>query len=233
MSDSYIFRRTREDKYTIIPNALIKDTRLSWEARGLLIYLLSRPKDWTVRKTDLERQSQANDFVVSRILDELETHRYIFREKIQNDKGQFEWITYVFDETIPHFPTDGEPPHIVSIDIEQRNTTTKPEKRDVLNWMTEYSKKVNGLEDYPVDVVEYLEEFVVSFKRAPSAAEKAFWIKTARQWVEMGVKPSDVREMVGHCKAEGLAIKSPASITFAYDTIRTSQQADTKYRKGD
>lgn len=228
MSDSYIFRRTRSEKYTIVPNALIKDTRLSWEARGLLIYLLSKKSDWTVRKTDLERKSQANDFVVSRILKELEECRYIFREQKQQETGQFEWITYVFDEPIPESPKHGKPPDIVSTKL--KSTKTGATKKDVIDAMMFYSKKGNGLEDYPADVIDYLSEFVVVFKREPSPQEKSGWIKEARKWRDIGVCPEDIKPMFKYCKDEGLAVKSPFSITFAYDVIRTEEQ--THYRKG-
>ena len=219
MSDSYIFRKVRSEKYTVVPNALIRDTRLSWEARGLLQYLLSRKASWTVRKTDLERQSEANDFVVSRILKELEEGRYIYREKIQNDKGQFEWVTYVFDEPIPQLPTDGETPHIVST-YKEESTTTEVTKKDVVDAMLAYSRKGNGLEDYPADVIDFLTPFVEVFKRVPAEQEKSAWIKEARKWIQMGVRPEDVRPMYKHTKGEGLTIKSPFSITFAYDALR-------------
>lgn len=35
--------------YTIIPNALLQDTSLSFFTKGLLVYLLSLPEDWAVR----------------------------------------------------------------------------------------------------------------------------------------------------------------------------------------
>ena len=228
MTDSYIFRMTRSEKYTVIPNALIKDTRLSWEARALLIYLLSHKADWTVRKTDLERQSQANDFVVSRILEELTTHEYIYRERTQNEKGQFEWITYVFDEPIRHSPTDGKTPHIISTNKES-NTTSEVKKKDVLDAMLKYNKNGNGLEEYPADVQDLLQAFVAKFKRVPVPQEKSGWIAEARKWTNIGIKPSDIAPMYAHCKEKGLAIKSPFSITFAYDELRQTEQ--THYRK--
>ena len=224
MSDKYIFRRTQEDKFTIIPNALIRDTRLSWEARGLLMYLLSQKPDWTVRKTDLERQSQANDFVVSRILKELEDTRYIYREQVNDeDSGRFEWVTYVFDSPIPQSSTDGKPPHIISTDKE-RTTTEKATKQDVLDAMIAYSGNGDNLADYPADVVPYLEAFVEKFKRDPSKQEKATWIKGAREWMAMGVRPEDVGRMYDYCRKLGLPIKSPYSIMFAYDAMRQEQE---------
>ena len=226
MSDSYIFRKSRKNGYTVIPNSLITDTRLSWEARGLLIYLLSRPKNWTVRKTDLERQSQANDFVVSRILKELEESRYIYREREHDEEtGKFEWINYVVDSTITQTTNEGKPGDIVSKKNLQSNTT-KATKKDVLDFIVDFTEKPSGLEGYPPDVVPLLEAFIAMFKRDPSAAEKSFWIKTARQWKEMGVKPEDIRPMYQACRDSDLAVKSPASITFAFDELRNQSDND-------
>ena len=231
MSDRYIFRMVRTENYTVLPNELIKDTRLSWEARGLLIYLLSQKPGWTVRKTDLERQSQANDFVISRILEELAVHCYIYREKEQDSKGHFEWITTVFDEpysATPHSPTDGEVPHIVSTNIES-TTTVEATKKNIVDAMLKYGKKGNGLEDYPADVQDLLQAFVSVFKRVPVPQEKSAWIAEARKWLGIGIKPSDIKPMYRHCKDNNLAVKSPFSITFAYDELRNTEQ--THYRK--
>lgn len=86
--------------------------------------------------------------------------------------------------------------------------------------------KPNPLEGYPPDIVPLLEAFIDVFKRNPSASEKAHWIKVARQWREMGVKPQNVVGMYQHTRDQDLAIKSPASITFAYDELRAGKQED-------
>lgn len=41
-----IHRSRHEEHFTIFPNALIRDERLSYRARGVLMELLSRPDDW-------------------------------------------------------------------------------------------------------------------------------------------------------------------------------------------
>ncbi|MFW2440514.1 MAG: hypothetical protein ACN4GR_14220 [Arenicellales bacterium] len=43
-----IIRATRRDRYVTIEQHVIEDARLSWAARGLLAYLLSKPDDWKV-----------------------------------------------------------------------------------------------------------------------------------------------------------------------------------------
>lgn len=101
MTERYIFKRKREENWTVLPNDLLQDKDLSWEARGLLCYLLSKPKDWTVRKKDLENQSPVGQYAVKTILEELQEARYVRRKKTRNDKGRYEWITWVFDEPYP------------------------------------------------------------------------------------------------------------------------------------
>ena len=226
MSDKYIFRRRLQEKYTVVANDLIRDTRLSWEARGLLIYLLSQKPEWVVRKTDLERQSQANDFVVSRILKELASLGYIYRERVQNDEGRFEWVTFVFDEPIPQFSTDGKPGDIVSTD--KKSTTTAG---DVKERIAEAIRRYEESADrktvaYPADVEPYLTSFVSEFKREPAKQELGHWIQVARQWIDMGVRPEQVKRMYKYARDKGLPMKSPASITFAYDVIRQGIDTD-------
>lgn len=134
--EQFIFRTKAEKEYTTIRNSLVKDKSLSWGARGLLIYLLSKPETWVVRKTDLVAMSPASNHVVARILKELEIVGYIKRDRIRNDKGQWEWHTWVYDKPnpppIPHkpnvdqvrlsmngLPIHGKPGHIVSTELKK------------------------------------------------------------------------------------------------------------------
>jgi hypothetical protein len=44
-----IIRPACTKNYTVIPNALLKDRRLSIDTRGMIAYLLSLPKNWEIR----------------------------------------------------------------------------------------------------------------------------------------------------------------------------------------
>jgi hypothetical protein len=44
-----IVRREHLSHFTIVPNAMFRDERLSIEAKGVLGFLLSRPHKWQVR----------------------------------------------------------------------------------------------------------------------------------------------------------------------------------------
>ena len=50
-----IIRREHKAHFTIMPNAVFVDTRLSVEAKGVLGYLLSRPHKWRVRHEHVAR----------------------------------------------------------------------------------------------------------------------------------------------------------------------------------
>ena len=43
--------------YTQISNSIINDRRISFKAKGILIYVLSKPAEWEIRLKDLIRQS--------------------------------------------------------------------------------------------------------------------------------------------------------------------------------
>jgi hypothetical protein len=49
--------KKRELPYSQIDNRVINDSRLSWKARGILIYLLSKPDDWEVSFENLINNS--------------------------------------------------------------------------------------------------------------------------------------------------------------------------------
>jgi hypothetical protein len=98
--------------YFSASNELFNDERLSWEARGLMGYLLSKPDDWTVRVSDLIRRGPAGMYKVQRILKELEECGYINRTRINQPGGKFVWETYIYESptlnpTIGQIPTDG------------------------------------------------------------------------------------------------------------------------------
>ena len=54
MIGNTINRARRRYRFLIIGQRAVEDARLSWAARGLLGYLLSRPDDWKVLIKDLQ-----------------------------------------------------------------------------------------------------------------------------------------------------------------------------------
>ncbi len=89
--------RNRENPYKTINTTFAQDARLTWGARGLMVYLLSKPDDWSVKTYDLIRQSPAGRDAVLRILKELQTFGYLKRVQRNAGGGKFVWESYVYE----------------------------------------------------------------------------------------------------------------------------------------
>ena len=70
-----------EQAYFLMARTTAQDSNLSWAARGMLVYLLSKPDDWRVNIKDLQ-QGCGRDKVYN-LLDELIKARYVARSKTQ------------------------------------------------------------------------------------------------------------------------------------------------------
>jgi len=85
--------RKHERDFLIVANTTVQDSRLSWEARGLLVYLLSLPSDWQIKVSHLQKQGGAGRDVLRRMLRELQEFGYVSgigRESQERAKrGQF------------------------------------------------------------------------------------------------------------------------------------------------
>ena len=84
--------------FVVVPNSAAQDKSLSWEARGVLVFMLSMPNDWAMHRSWLQEQCEScgRDKLV-RILKELEDGGYLLRTAKQTDGGRmdgWDWIVY-------------------------------------------------------------------------------------------------------------------------------------------
>lgn len=106
-----ISKRHRYDQgqYAILPREAINNSRLSFAARGLLLYLLEKPVDWMVSNEHLYAQSPAGERHINTVLTELKAAGYVHREKVYDPPTRtFRWDTTVYDfpEDNPHHQPD-------------------------------------------------------------------------------------------------------------------------------
>lgn len=94
------FRRPKdhEHPYAPIPNTVLEDDRLSFKAKGLLCYLLSKSDDWEVYQSQLENLGPDGEHAVRSGLDELREAGYIDRNKKRGDLGEFAGYEYIIYE---------------------------------------------------------------------------------------------------------------------------------------
>lgn len=106
----------RDTPYVTIRRETVQDETLSWEARGMLAYLLSKPLDWTVRPSQLQ-QCCGRDKVYG-ILRELSEHGYVTRTDKRDANGrvlEVEYVVYEVAENPLPFP---EKPYTVNPNTE-------------------------------------------------------------------------------------------------------------------
>lgn len=93
------------DNFTILPNALLRDDRLTYCARGVLAELLSRPSGWETNADALSDRARRHrgDVVgegrrgLRSAFAELERAGYIVRRKEKGERGRFVTVLEVFD----------------------------------------------------------------------------------------------------------------------------------------
>jgi hypothetical protein len=105
-----IFRIERKRDFTILPNALLRDSKLSFKARGVLAMILTNGDEWVVNAGWVQSQGTEGREAVKGALDELRDDGYARYEKAQDAHGQWtihRWTFY--DEPIGKQPIDGKP----------------------------------------------------------------------------------------------------------------------------
>lgn len=109
--DKTIFRIQHHEDYFAVSRKTAQDSRLSFEARGILFYLLSKCDTWEVRVEDLKREGGIGRDKVYRILRELTAAGYLRRDRINNPKtGQWAWGDYlVYEVSCPEKPYTENP----------------------------------------------------------------------------------------------------------------------------
>lgn len=85
----YRVHKCRENPYVMIDKFSINDSCLSWKAKGILSYLLSKPDDWIVYEKDIIKHARDGRDSVRAGLVELEKAGYIHRETLRGDRGKF------------------------------------------------------------------------------------------------------------------------------------------------
>lgn len=93
-----IVRGPRPERYTVVSNAVIEDSRLSFRARGLLIFILSKPDDWRIGYRALAKETHEGDRAIRSALSEIEACGYRVLTPIQDPAtGRWRKDSIVYD----------------------------------------------------------------------------------------------------------------------------------------
>ena len=90
-----IIRAEHDDAYVCLSNALVRNSRLSLEARGFLAYLLSMSDDWSFSIKGLAAQLGVPERTVMRLVKQLKTEGYVVQKTQRDERGHF--VSCVWD----------------------------------------------------------------------------------------------------------------------------------------
>jgi hypothetical protein len=104
-----IIRRKHNGNFTIIPNDVLNDEALSYDAVGLLCYLLSKPDDWTVQIEHLRHRGGIGRDKTYKLIGQLCDVGYIGKQPVRDPETKaftsHEYVVY--DRPFPENPEVG------------------------------------------------------------------------------------------------------------------------------
>ena len=92
--------KKREHPFVQIDKRNLENKKLSWKAKGLLTYLISKPDDWKIYVSELSTRSIDGDNSVRAGLKELEKVGHLEKRRLKDKKGRFIGCEYMIYEDI-------------------------------------------------------------------------------------------------------------------------------------
>ena len=93
-----VFRIEKTRDYTVMSNHHLKDRTLTLKSKGLLSMMLSLPDEWNYTTRGLAAICREGVDSIGAALKELETHGYIRRTQLRDEKGKITDTEYVIYE---------------------------------------------------------------------------------------------------------------------------------------
>ncbi len=134
-------RRVRRD-FTILPNDVIRDKRLSWKALGLLAYILSHPEDFRINLEYLTKQKKDGRDGTRTGLKELELAGYLTIRQPRKEKGKFDNFIWEITDDPNNACADQKSP-VSENPIPVKPNTAKPNSENPTLINTSSNKELN------------------------------------------------------------------------------------------
>lgn len=91
---TYRVKKDRENPYVMVNKAIAHDFNISWKAKGILLYFLSRPDDWVVREYEaIQNACDGRDSFRAGVK-ELIKAGYVRRAQERESTGRFTTAEY-------------------------------------------------------------------------------------------------------------------------------------------
>jgi biotin operon repressor len=209
-----IIRSARpEAHFSIVDNRVIRDGRLSYKARGILLEILSHADHWRISADDLAAKSPDGRTAVLSGLEELRQAGYIVTTRRQVEGGRWLTESFVYD-TPQTLPKSGYP-------------TSDYPTSDNLTPLEEPSKKNHKTANEPDGsrireaVALYMDNYIGELR--PNGGQVGNNIKRA---ISMGMPLDRIMELIPLIAMAGKEL-SPGTLRYQARAATTPQQPPT------
>lgn len=115
----------------------LNDKRLSWKAKGIMAYMLSKPDDWTFYLDEIATHSTDGMSSFRSGFNELKKLGYIQRVQSRDETGKFNWETIVYEQPVTENP-QVDIPQVEKPHMENRNLLNNELTKNELTKNDEY-----------------------------------------------------------------------------------------------
>lgn len=140
--------KKQENPFVQLDKHFIEDESLTFKAKGILSYILSKPDGWQVRMKDLINHTADGKAAVSSGLEELMLKGYIYKFQERSNDGTFgDWVYEVYER--PEFnPKKLQGENIIKMRRKQREERKKNKEKKTENRKTGYGDSPKT--DFPI-----------------------------------------------------------------------------------
>ncbi len=150
---SKITRKAGRKQWVVIDKTAAHDASLSWKAKGLLLYMLSMPDDWSFYVSELKSHATDGRDSTASGLKELEKAGYLVKTKRRDSKGKFQGYDYnLFETPLPENgkPENGKPENgkpVTNKDLLKLSTDNTKKEEAIENCNTPFEHQNNQFKD--------------------------------------------------------------------------------------
>ena len=98
-----------DNNFGIAPNKLLNDEKISLKAKGLFVYIQSKPEGWSFSAERIALSQRDGLDSVKSAIKELEEHGYLIRQKRHTDLGKWEQTYNLCIPTMVDYPLEEKP----------------------------------------------------------------------------------------------------------------------------
>ncbi|WP_250860406.1 hypothetical protein [Oceanirhabdus seepicola] len=106
---TYRVIKDKDNPFVMINKHGIYDSNLSWKAKGLLMYFMSRPDNWDFHEVEIKKHARDGKDGIKSGIKELINNNYIRRTRTRYNNGKFRgWMYEVYEVPFEETKTTGD-----------------------------------------------------------------------------------------------------------------------------